>query len=66
VEFLTKLNTCLAYLNSERKQYYILGDININTLGDNYQENYCEELKEKLEHMTQLPEVYSKQFHGRI
>jgi len=37
-EFLTKLNTRLAYVNSERKQYFILGDININTLGDNYQE----------------------------
>ena len=38
-EFLQKLNDCLADLNLEHKQYYIIGDMNVNTLLNNHQEN---------------------------
>ena len=38
-EFLTNLNNCLANLNLANKQYYIIGDMNINTLCNNYQES---------------------------
>ena len=38
-EFLTNLNNCLANLNLANKQYYIVGDMNINTLCNNYQES---------------------------
>ena len=38
-EFLTNLNNCLANLNIANKQYYIISDMNINTLCNNYQKS---------------------------
>ena len=38
--YLNNLNNCLLSLNSKRKIFYILGDININTLCDSKQLNY--------------------------
>ena len=38
--FFYNLSNCLLSLNSKRKIFYILGDININTLCDSRQLNY--------------------------
>ena len=43
--FFNNLNNCLLSLNSKRKIFYILGDININTLCDSRQLNYSKMYK---------------------